>query len=174
MPTRPSIGGTDGRTAVTEPQQERRRAGRDLLGGLTFIVVGSLFALGATGFDFGDPVRPGPGFYPLVVGLLLAVLGIAIIVRSAVEAEDVPITMPSWRAVTLIVGGVVIFALTVRGAGLVPATFLAALTASLASRKTSPVGAIVMAAGLTAMSVLVFVVALSLRLPLLGTWFPRL
>ena len=159
---------------MTESQEERRRTRKDLVAGLIFIGFGSLFALGATSFDFGDPVRPGPGFYPLVVGVLLAVLGIAIIVRSAVEEDDGPVTMPSWRAVALIVGGLLVFALTVRGAGLVPATFLAALLASLASRNTQPLGALVMAAGLTALSVLIFVVALNLRLPLLGTWVPRL
>jgi hypothetical protein len=159
---------------VTEPQEGRRRTRKDLLAGLIFIAFGGLFALGATGYGFGDPVRPGPGFYPLVVGALLVVLGIAIIVRSAVEEDDGPVTMPSWRAVALIVGGLVVFALTVRGAGLVPATFLAAVLASLASRNTSPLGGVVMAAGLTALSVLIFVVALSVRLPLLGPWFPRL
>jgi hypothetical protein len=158
---------------VTKARVVRRRTRKDLLAGLIFIVFGALFALGATGYDFGDPVRPGPGFYPLVVGALLVVLGIAIIIRSAVEDDAGPVTLPSWRAVILIVGGLVVFALTVRGAGLVPATFLAALLASLASRQTSPLGAVVMAAGLTALSVLIFVVALSLRLPLLGTWFPR-
>ena len=63
-------------------------------------------------------------------------LGIAIIVRSASEADEGPVTPPSWRAMVLIVGGLVVFGLTVRGAGLVPATFLAALLASLASRTT--------------------------------------
>lgn len=159
---------------MTEPQEERRRTRKDLVAGLIFIGFGGLFALGATAFDFGDPVRPGPGFYPLVVGVLLAVLGVAIIVRSAVEDDDGPVTMPSWRAVTLVIGGLVVFALTVRGAGLLPATFLAAMLASLASRRTSPLAAVVMATGLTALSVLIFVVALSVRLPLLGTWFPRL
>ena len=159
---------------MTESQEVRRRTRKDLVAGLIFIAFGGLFALGATAFDFGDPVRPGPGFYPLAVGVLLVVLGVAIIVRSAVEEDDSPVTMPSWRAVALIVGGLLVFALTVRGAGLVPATFLAALLASLASRNTSPLGALVMAAGLTALSVLIFVVALNLRLPLLGTWFPRL
>ncbi len=159
---------------MTEPQAELRRTRKDLIAGVIFVGFGGLFALGATGFDFGDPVRPGPGFYPLVVGALLVVLGIAIIARSAVEDEEGPLTPPSWRAVILIVGGLVVFALTVRGAGLVPATFLATVLASLASRATSPIGAVVMAAGLTALSVLIFVVALSLRLPLLGTWFPRL
>ena len=159
---------------MTESQGGRRRTRTNLLAGVIFIAFGGLFALGATGYAFGDPVRPGPGFYPLVVGALLVLLGVAIIVSSVVEDDEGPVTRPSWRAVILIVGGVVVFALTVRGAGLIPATFLAACLASLASRATSPVAAIVMAAGLTALSVLIFVVALSLRLPLLGTWFPRL
>lgn len=151
-----------------------RRAGKDVLAGLLFVAFGGVFALGATAYDFGDPVRPGPGFYPLVIGVLLAVLGLAIIVRGAVEHDDEPTTMPSWRAVGMIVGALLLFALTVRGFGLAPAIFGSAFLASFASRETTVRGAFVMAAGLTILSILIFVVALSLRLPLLGPLVPRL
>jgi len=149
------------------------RSRKDLLAGLTFIVFGAAFALGATAFDFGDPVRPGPGFYPIVVGVLLAALGTTIIFRGAVDPDDEPITPPAWRAVALIIGGLLVFALTVRGLGLIPALFLASFLASLASVSTGPRAALAIAASLTVLSYLIFVVALNLRLPLLGPWIPR-
>lgn len=154
---------------------ERRRSRRDLVAGAVFVAFGAAFAIGAFQYDFGDPVRPGPGFYPLVVGVLLALVGVGIGLRSAIEApDDIPAGPPSWRAVAMIIGGLLVFALIVRGAGLVPAVFAASLIASFASRNTKPLGALAMAIGLTVLSVLIFVVALNLRLPLLGTWFPRL
>jgi hypothetical protein len=157
------------------PSVERpARSRKDLLAGLTFVVLGGAFALGATAFEVGDPARPGPGFYPLVVGVLVVVLGVVIILRPATEESLEPITAPSWRATVMIVAGLAAFALLVRGAGLVPATFVAAFLASFASRSTGPLAALAMATGLTVLSVLIFVIGLSLRLPLLGTWFPRL
>lgn len=151
-----------------------QRPSNNALAGLTFIAFGAAFALGATAFHIGDPVRPGPGFYPLMIGVLLAVLGLAIVVRREAEEEDGPTTAPSWRAVAAIVGALLVFALTIRGAGLVPSVFAAAFLASLASRSTGILSGFALAVGLTVLSVLIFVVALSLRLPLLGTWFPRL
>ena len=70
----------------------------------------------------------------------------------------------------LVLGGIVVFGLTVRGLGLLPAIFLTALLTGLASRQTSPIGALLLAAALTVISVAIFVVALSLRLPLVGPW----
>ena len=40
--------------------------------GVVFIVVGLAFAMGATEYRFGTSARPGPGYFPLGLGLLLA------------------------------------------------------------------------------------------------------
>jgi hypothetical protein len=144
------------------------RSAKDILAGLTFIGLGLAFAVGATAYDIGDPVRMGPGFFPLVIGVLLAILGGVIVATRSADEE--PITAPPWRAAGLIMGGIVVFGLTVRGLGLLPAIFLTALLTALASRQTSPIGALLLAAALTLISVAIFVVALSLRLPLVGPW----
>lgn len=144
------------------------RSAKNVLAGLTFIGFGLAFAAGATAYDIGDPVRMGPGFFPLVIGVLLAILGV--VIAATPSADEEPITAPPWRAAGLILGGIVVFGLTVRGLGLLPAIFLTALLTGLASRQTSPIGALLLAAALTVISVAIFVVALSLRLPLVGPW----
>jgi hypothetical protein len=144
------------------------RSAKNVLAGLTFIGFGLAFAAGATAYDIGDPVRMGPGFFPLVIGVLLAILGV--VIATTRSADEEPITAPPWRAAGLILGGIVVFGLTVRGLGLLPAIFLTALLTGLASRQTSPIGALLLAAALTVISVAIFVVALSLRLPLVGPW----
>ncbi len=144
------------------------RSAKNVLAGLTFIGFGLAFAAGATAYDIGDPVRMGPGFFPLVIGVLLAILGV--VIAATRSADEEPITAPPWRAAGLILGGIVVFGLTVRGLGLLPAIFLTALLTGLASRQTSPIGALLLAAALTVISVAIFVVALSLRLPLVGPW----
>ena len=144
------------------------RSAKNVLAGLTFIGFGLAFAAGATAYDVGDPVRMGPGFFPLVIGVLLAILGV--VIAATRSGDEEPITAPPWRAAGLILGGIVVFGMTVRGLGLLPAIFLTALLTGLASRQTSPIGALLLAATLTVISVAIFVVALSLRLPLVGPW----
>jgi hypothetical protein len=54
----------------------------------------------------------------------------------------------------------------------VGALFGASLLAAFARKATSTREALIIAAALTALSVLIFVVALRLRLPLVGDWIP--
>jgi hypothetical protein len=147
-----------------------QRSAKDVLAGLTFIGFGLAFAIGATAYDVGNPVRMGPGFFPLTVGALLVVIGAVIAASRSTEADTTPISAPPWRATALILGAILVFGLTVRGLGLVPSVFATSLLASLASRETRLPAALLLAAGLTVLSVAIFVVLLSLRLPLIGPW----
>lgn len=149
-----------------------QRSAKDILAGATFIVFGIAFVLGAMSYEIGSPVRMGPGYFPLVVGGLLAVLGIVIIVKPSPEDDPSPLTGPSWRALVLIVGAFIVFGLTVRGLGLAPSTFLAATMASFSSPQMRVPTALGLSLVLTIISVLVFVFGLSLRLPLWGPWIP--
>jgi hypothetical protein len=151
-----------------------QRSVKDVIAGLTLAAFGVAFAIGAMTYTVGSPVRMGPGFFPLIVGALLAVLGVAIAIRPALDGEEGAITVPTWRGLVLILGAIVLFGLTVRGLGLVPSIFLTTLIASLASQRTRVMGAFVLAVSLTALCVLIFVVGLSLRLPLFGPWLPRI
>ena len=148
------------------------RSPKDVLAGVIFVVFGLGFGFGATAYEIGDPVRMGPGFFPLVVGVLLAILGVVIAATRSAEADLEAISAPPWRAAILILGALLVFGLTVRGLGLVPSTFVTALLASLASRETRLPMAVLLAAGLTVVSIAIFVVALSVRLPLVGPWIP--
>jgi hypothetical protein len=148
------------------------RSAKDVLAGLIFVGFGLAFAVGALAYDIGDPVRMGPGFFPLIVGALLAFLGVLIAVTRSSEADDTTITAPPWRAAALILGAILVFGLTVRGLGLIPTIFVTSLLASLASRETRLPLAVLLAVGLTVLSVAIFVVALSVRVPLVGPWIP--
>ena len=149
-----------------------RRALKDVLAGGIFIAIGVAFATGALAYDIGSPVRMGPGFVPLVLGVLLAGLGGLVVAKGFIAGEGEPIGEIDWRAVILITAALLFFGLTVRGLGVVGALFGASLLAALARSQTSRREALVIAVGLTALSVVIFIVALQLRLPLLGSWFP--
>jgi hypothetical protein len=81
-----------------------------------------------------------------------------------------PLAGLQWRPTVAVFAAVTYFALTVDGLGMLLATFGTGLLAALARPGTNPVRAVVIAAGLTAASWLIFVVLLQLRLPLLGDW----
>jgi hypothetical protein len=145
---------------------------KDILAGAVFVAFGLAFAIGALTYDVGTPLRMGPGFMPLMVGGLLAALGLAIVVTGFVAGEGEPIGAVDWRALLLITAALLFFGLTVRGLGVIGALFGATLLASLARAATSLREVLVISAGLTALSVLIFIVLLQLRVPLFGTWIP--
>ena len=149
-----------------------RLALKDVLAGGIFIALGVAFAAGSLAYDIGTPVRMGPGYVPLVLGIVLAGLGVLVIVKGFIAGEGEPIGEVDWRAVILITAALLFFGLTVRGLGVVGALFGASLLAALARSQTSIREALVIAVGLTALSVVIFIVALQLRLPLVGSWIP--
>ena len=149
-----------------------RRALKDILAGSIFIALGGAFALGALAYNIGTPLRMGPGYVPLVLGGILVALGAAIIIKGFIAGEGDEIGFLDVRAVVLIVGAVLFFGITVRGLGVIGALFGATLLAALARSRTSWVMALVIATGITALSVVVFIFALRLRLPLFGSWIP--
>jgi hypothetical protein len=154
------------------PQLEIRQALKDLLAGGVFIAFGLAFAIGALGYNVGTPLRMGPGYFPLSLGIVLIVLGGVIVAKGFVAGEGEPVGGLAWRPIILIVAAFIFFGVTVRGLGVVPALFVTVLVAALAREGTSPFMALITAVSLTVTSVLVFIIALQLRLPLWGTWLP--
>ena len=151
---------------------EVRRALKDILAGGVFIALGGAFAIGSLAYDIGSPVRMGPGYVPLALGLMLAGLGILVIIKGLIAGEGVPIGGVDRRAVVLVTAALLFFGITVRGLGVVGALFGASLLAALARSQTPPREALLIAVALTALSVVIFIVALQLRLPLVGPWIP--
>jgi hypothetical protein len=147
-----------------------QRALKDTLAGLTFVAFGLIFAIGATTYEIGSTLQMGPGYFPLVLGGLLVLLGGIIIAKGFLEREGEEIGSVPWRALGLVLGAVLFFGLTIQGLGLVPSVFVATLMCAFASERTNVVMALAIAVGLTILCVLIFVLALSLRLPLVGPW----
>ncbi|MFP5333993.1 MAG: tripartite tricarboxylate transporter TctB family protein [Actinomycetes bacterium] len=147
-----------------------RDARKDLLAGAIFVGFGLAFAITSATYEIGTPLRMGPGFFPLLLGGLLVVLGVAITIKAFTAGEGGDIGTVPWRSLAFLVAAIGFFGYTVRGLGLVPALLVTLVLAALAGRGVRVVPALVIAASLTALSVLIFVVALQLRLPLVGDW----
>ena len=68
-----------------------------ILAGGVFVVVGVAFAVAATRYELGSALRMGPGYVPLVLGALLAGLGLVVIgqgVAARVRAASAPEPAP--------------------------------------------------------------------------------
>ncbi len=90
---------------------------RDFFSGLMFMAVGIAFAWGATTYTIGEGARMGPGYFPLVLGLLLVGLGAFIVFEAVVvETEDgEPIGQWAWKPLGFIIGANLLFGVLLGG-----------------------------------------------------------
>lgn len=135
-----------------------------------FIAIAGLFAIQGLRYDFGTLLQMGPGFFPVVLALVLAALGVSVVVsglRSSPEPIDGPVP---WRSIVLICLSLAIFAWGARLLGLVPVVLVCTFLAAMASRRNSVASAAAMSLVLAVLCWLVFKVGLAVTLPTFGTW----
>lgn len=143
---------------------------KDAVAGAAFTLAGAYFSLDAWfNLEMGSALRMGPGYYPLLVGLILVGLGSAIAVRALASGPG-PIGAVNWRGIALISLAPVIFGALLPGMGVVAAVAASAFATSFASRRVSPLLAIGASVGLAVFCVLIFVVGLGLPLRVVGPW----
>jgi hypothetical protein len=111
----------------------------------------------------------GPGYFPIVLAVLLVLLGLATTVR-AFAIDGPPVQGIALRAVLLVLGPIVLFGFILRGAGLGIALLMLVTVSAYASIRFRWPVAIALAVGLTAFAILVFVTGLGLPIPLVGRW----
>lgn len=141
----------------------RGRDYHDVLGGLLMVVVGLVFAVYSRDYELGTPSRMGSGMFPMLLGYLLAVLGVVIAVPALRRSGELP--RFALRPYLLVLCSVVAFALLVDHVGMVPVTVLLVCLAGAAERNFSLRRSLWLAAVLSALAVLIFRVGLSLPIP---------
>lgn len=141
---------------------------KDFASGLMFIAIGASFAIGALNYNFGDSARPGAGFFPFGLGVLMAFLGAVILFTSlTLESEDGdPIGGIAFKPLLIILGSVILFGLTLPPLGLVIALPLLIIGSAAAGDEFHWVGAIVSSVVLTVLSWAAFVKGLGLTIPM--------
>ena len=123
---------------------------RDYLRGVCLIGISLLFAIPALRYPLGDVARAGPGMFPLFVSSLLFLVGVATIIRARL-IEPVPMAF-SVKNVGLILGSLVVFAITSRLLDMAAAIVLLVFCASLAAPPYSIVRNLQIAAVLIAIA----------------------
>ena len=145
----------------------------DFTAGLLFVLFGLGFGVSALGLEMGTTLRMGPGYFPMLLSVLLVGLGLAIIATSLKSVGDA-VGNYAWRGMVFILGAPIFFGLTVRGLGFVPSIFVTTLIAALAGLKLRPLYAVGLAVAVTIFCTLVFSVALGLPFRRFGPWLPMI
>lgn len=131
--------------------------------GLAAVLIGQTYPMGTAG-------RMGPGYFPTVLGTLLGLIGLGSIVRSFFRKGEA-LERFAIKEAALILFGVLLFGVLVRGAGLVVSIILLVMISAYASSQFRFKSTLLLAFGATIFCVLIFVVALGLPMPVFGTWF---
>ena len=147
---------------------------RDFWAGLMFVVVGIVFAVGATNYSMGSSARPGAGYFPLILSVLMAILGSIVLFKAlTIETEGGdPIGAFAWRPLIVIVAGIAVFGATLPGLGLLLTVPILIFITSLAGDEFKWRGVVINAIVLTIGAWGIFVAGLKLTIPLYP-WFAR-
>lgn len=147
----------------------RQRDTQDIIGGILLTALGLFAAFYAQRYEFGSLNRMGPGYFPVALGVVLAVLGLLIAIPAFFRSgERIDI---KWKTFGIIIGCVVLFGATLKLLGIVLATMLAVFVASLADNQITWRGRAMVSVGVAAITYLVFIYGLSMVLPV-WPWSP--
>jgi putative tricarboxylic transport membrane protein len=147
-------------------------ARKDFASGAVLIAIGGFFAFSGRNLAMAEGGAMGAGYFPRLLAATLMVLGAAILlmsVRGAMSPPDRPSPMP-WRGLAMISLALVWFAMTVRPLGLGLALAGAIGLSCAASSQSRWKQSVALTAGVVLFAWLVFVLALKMPVPLLGTW----
>lgn len=144
---------------------------KDFLGGTLIFATGMGVTIHSISFEIGTLNQMGPGFFPMVLGLILTTCGIAIAAKSrslkSNSRDEINAKPPAeWRAWALIIIGIASFIAFAKIAGLIVATFSIVFISALGGRDNSWKSAALLALLMVAVSVIVFWWALQIQLPL--------
>jgi hypothetical protein len=113
----------------------------------------------------------GPGFMPVVLGCVLAFLGILIAGTALTSSEPdeshfLP-DNPQWFGWLCILGGPVLFIILGLYAGMIPAVFVCVFVCALGDKTATYKSSLILAAGVTVFGVVLFHYLLSIPFPLI-------
>lgn len=139
---------------------------RAFAAGASFLAFAIFFFVTAMNYPAGSAARMGPGYFPRLLAIVLAAIGLAVMlgaVRPTAERQ----ALQRWdvKGLAWVTGSVALFAFLLFPLGLVGALFVLIVVSSKASAEFSWTGALANGAVLIALCLLVFVFGLGLQLP---------
>ena len=161
----------------------RIKSQKDFFAGLMFLATGIAFAWGATNYTIGEGARMGPGYFPLMLGILLSIIGLFIVFEAmVVETEDgEKIGKAAWKPLFFIIFSNVIFGICLGGIpkigipamGLIVGIYALTFVAALAGDEFKAKEVAVLATVLAIISYLAFILLLKLQFPVWPSFLTR-
>ena len=144
----------------------RIRAPKDFWAGVMFGGFAALAILAARGYSLGAAGKMGPGYFPLLLGIVLAGLAAVLIGRSLV-LPGAPVPRLDVLPLAIIAAAVCLFGAAIEPLGLVVSLAVLILLAAWAGPQFRLLETVALALALIAFSVGVFVYVLG---PPIGVW----
>ena len=144
----------------------RIRSPRDFFAGAIFLLFGLCAVLVGRDYPMGTTFRMGSGYFPIVLGALLLILGAGICIKSLVVTGEKLETIVL-RPLLLVLLAIGAFATSVDSIGLVAATVLMTVIGAAASPESRWREVVVLTIALLGLSVGVFAYGLGLPFMLL-------
>lgn len=127
-------------------------------------------AYAAGHYDIGSLRRMGPGFFPVALGVLLAVLGLLITLpalRLHPKTEPQPF---AWREALGVIAALLLFGLLLNRLGLLATTALSVLIASAVAPRKGLGWRLVLAVAVSALTWVLFIRGLNMTIPVWPVW----
>jgi hypothetical protein len=135
------------------------------------LLLGVGAAVTGSGYKLGSLAKMGPGFMPVMLGIVLAFLGVLIAGTALGSPETVDEKFlpdnPQWFGWLCILGGPVLFIILGQVGGMIPAVFACVFVCALGDKTATYKSSAVLAAGVTVFGVLLFHYLLRIPFPLL-------
>lgn len=141
---------------------------RDFNAGLMFIVIGVFFGIYSLDYSLGNATRMGPGYFPLLLAIIVGVLGLIVLGMSFVPADaQEPPGPTDWRGIGLILASVLLFGLLLPYAGFLIAVLALVFLSAIGSPESKRKETALLAIGLVVLGISVFGYGLELQFPIL-------
>jgi Tripartite tricarboxylate transporter TctB family len=139
---------------------------RAFVSGALFLAFAVFFFVTALNYPAGTAARMGPGYFPRLLAIVLAAIGLAVMLRAVRRtAERRSLLRWDVKGLAWVTGSVILFAALLFPLGLVGSLFVLIMVSSKASPEFTWKGALANATVLIALCLLVFVYGLRLQLP---------
>ncbi len=153
---------------------------KDFFSGLMFMVVGISFAWGATTYSVGSGARMGPGYFPLLLGVMLAIIGAVVSFKALVveTSNGDKIGAWAWKPLFFIIAANLLFGIMIGGLpsiglppmGMVAGIYALTIVSSLAGTQFKLSEVLILSTVLSAGSYVAFVWLLKLQFPVWPTF----
>ena len=143
----------------------RIRSPSDFWCGLLFVAIGIAVVVLAQNYRIGTAARMGPGYFPTMLGSLLALLGVSLSIPAFVTSGD-GVRRFHLRPLLFVLLGIATFGVTLPYLGFAAAVIVLVVVSGFADPDLRPMETAAVAAFLVIFSILIFVVVLGLPIRL--------